>query len=529
MPDDSIEKTPVEETPPAETAGETAGETGVLAIVERAIDRLEDAVKERLESGTRLRVQVTYDDTQADAPQPDGTPDEASLTAGSDAVPPADDPQAPGSDGAAPSDIAESPESTGAATTEIATLADGTATTEIATLTDGAATTEITTLTDGAATTEITILTDGAATTEIATLADGAATTEIATLTDGAATTEVATLADGATPTEVATPAEVAATTASDSTEAEAKEYVETLTDTAPRTIPVDKADHFVTQDHVIALVPEDAIESVSVEELARDETLTPETPITVVREVEQVETTSPEQLIAESGGDLDKEIHVQVTYDDSQGDAEQGDSEPKVVVEDTVATITVREALERLQTEPEKPLPVIKTVRYFEVMTLRELLDTEIGDDGFLKVITQPYRIRSATLADLLQRAKAENPDSIFYLHTVQDTDVQGIWGIVHFGLIDNFARGMAIRRGEDVETYTVEIPREADERLEDQSSSFLGLMIDRKTKDSFVYNFRDNRMGQNPDRIFPGQEIVIIKFEPEELMGIYRHFAAS
>ena len=348
---------------------------------------------------------------------------------------------------------------------------------------------------------------------------DAAAPTDIAESPEsaGAATMEIATLTDGT------------AATASDSTEAEAKEYVETLTDTAPRTIPVDKADHFVTQEHVIALVPEDSIESVSVEELAGDETLTPETPITVVREVEQVETTGPEQLIAESGGDLDKEIHVQVTYDDSQGDTERGDSEPKVVVEDTVATITVREALERLQTEPERPLPVIKTVRYFEVMTLRELLDTDFDDDGFLKVITQPYRIQSATLADLLQRAKAENPDSIFYLHTVQDTDVQGIWGIVHFGLIDNFARGMAIRRGEDVETYTVEIPRDADERLEDQSSSFLGLMIDGKTKDSFVYNFRDNRMGQNPDRIFPGQEIVIIKFEPEELMDIYRHFAAS
>ena len=319
----------------------------------------------------------------------------------------------------------------------------------------------------------------------------------------------------------------VASTTTSDSTDAQAREYVESLTDTAPRTIPVDKADHFVTQEHVIALVPEDTIKNVSVEDLAGDETLTPETPITVVREVEQVETTGPEQLIAESGGDLDTEIHIQVTYDDSQGDA--GNSEPKAVQEETVATITVREALERLKTEPDKPLPVIKTVRYFEVVTLRELLDTEPGGDGFLRVITQPYRIASATLADLLQRAKAENPDSIFYLHTVQDTDVQGIWGIVHFGLIDNFAAGMAIRRGEDVETYTVEIPRDADERLADHSSSFLGLMIDRKTKDSFVYNFRDNRMGQNPDRIFPGQEIVIIRFEPEELMDIYRHFAAS
>ena len=549
-------------------------------------------------------------------------------------------------------------------------------------------------------------------------------------------------------------------------------EYVETLIDTAPPIIPVDQADHFVTQERVITLVPEDAIESVSIEELASDESLTPETSITVVREVEQVEIASPEQLIADSAGDLDTEIRIQVTYDDSQDteqriadsagdldtgipmqvthddsqdteqriadsagdldtgtpmqvthddsqdteqrtadpagdldtgtpmqvthddsqDTEQRTADPagdldtgtpmqvthddsqdteqltadpagdldtgipmqvtyddsqdteqltadpagdldtgiqiqvtyddsqgteqlaadpagdldteiqiqvthddsqgteqlaadpagdldteiqiqvtyddsqgteqlaadpagdldteiqiqvtyddsqddagqngpgtKVVGEDVVATITVREALERLRTEPETPLPVIRTIRYFEVMTLRELLDTEVDHTRLLKVITEHYRLESATLADLLQREKSENPDSIFYLHTVQDTDVQGIWGIIQFGLIDNFARGMAIRHGKDVETYRVEIPRDADETLEDRSSSFLGMLIDGKTKDSFVYNYRENRMGQNPDRILPGQEIVIVRFEPEELIAIYRHFAAS
>ena len=279
----------------------------------------------------------------------------------------------------------------------------------------------------------------------------------------------------------------------------------------------------------MISLVPEDTIENVSIEELARDETLSPDTPITVVREVEQLETAVPEQLIADSGGDLDKTLRVQITYDDSQDEAGQEDSGPKVVDEDTVAQITVREALERIRTEPEKPLTVIRTVRYFEVMTLKELLDSAQGDDAFLNVVTQPYRIASATLADLLQREKEENPGAVFYVHTVQDTDDQGIWGIVHFGLIDNFARGMAIRLGEDAETYTVEIPRDADERLDDQSSSFLGRMIDGKTKDSFVYNYRDNRMGRNPDRIYPGQEIVIIKFESEELMSIYTRFATS
>ena len=339
---------------------------------------------------------------------------------------------------------------------------------------------------------------------------------------------------DGAAPTDVAespesdgTAAQDAVdTAASDSANAEAKKYVETLTDTAPRIISVDRADHFVTEERVISLVPEDTIENVSVEELAR--TLSPDTPITVVREVEQIETAVPEQLIADSGGDLDKTLRFQVTYEDSQDKAEQEDSRPKAVEENTVVVLTVREALERIRTEPEKPLTVIRTVRYFEVMTLKELLDSTRGD-AFLNVVTQPYRIASATLADLLQRKKEENPGAVFYLHTVQGTDDQGIWGIVHFGLVDNFARGMAIRLGEDVETYTVEIPRDADERLGDQSSSFLGRMIDGKTKDSFVYNYRDNRMGRNPDRIYPGQEIVIIKFESEELMSIYTRFATS
>ena len=48
-------------------------------------------------------------------------------------------------------------------------------------------------------------------------------------------------------------------------------------------------------------------------------------------------------------------------------------------------------------------------------------------------------------------------DPDAIFYLRTVKNGDEQGIWGIVHGGLISNFARGVAIRRGEEVNTYQV------------------------------------------------------------------------
>ena len=471
-PESAIEKRPLDAPP----AADESGETGLISIVERAIERVEAEIRERLatepEDGTDppLEVQVTYDDSKGDGTQADAETTPPTRSADSDGTVPAGDAGTAGAGVAAPTDTAKSTDS------------DGTPSSD-------------------------------------------AAPTTLAALTPDATSTADAAL----TPDKTSALDNASAREADSTTDAEAKHYVEQLTDTAPRTIPVDKADHFVTQDHVLSLVPEDSIESVPVDKLVEDETLSEDTPITVVREVEQVETAVPEQLIAESGGDLDQPLRVQVTYDDAEGAVEQGESSPKAVEADVVEQITVREALERIRTEPETPLSVIRTVRYFEVTTLRELLADAPGDDTFLNVVTRPYRIASATLADLLQRRKAENPDSIFYLHTVQPTDEQGIWGIVHFGLIDNFARGIAIRRGQDVETYTVRIPRDADERLEDRSSSFLGKLIDRKTKNSFVYNYRDNRMGRNPDRIYPGQEIVIINFEPEELTAIYRHFATS
>ena len=501
-PDSAIEKTPVDAPPD----GEATGEVGILAVVGDAIERLETAIKERLDS--ELEVSVTYDDSQADTPQT--TP--AVRTTESDATLTPGDTRAPESDAGDDTPVAGTPGSGGAAPSDDTTATDATVAADT-TATDA-------TVAADATATDATVAADTTATDD--TVAADATATDDTVAADTTATDD--TVAADTTATDDTIAADATATADADSADAEAEKYVETLTETAPQTIPVDKADHFVTQERVISLVPEDTIENVSVDELASDETLSPDTPITVVREVEQVEDAVAEQLIADSGGDLDKELRVQVTYDDSQDETGS-----KVVEEDDVQRITVREALERIRTEPDKPLPVIRTVRYFQVVTLKEVLDGAVGEDTFLRVVTRPYRIESATLADLLERQKAENPDSIFYLHTVLPTDDQGIWGIVHFGIIDNFARGMAIRRGEDIETYTVRIPRHADERLADRSSSFLGLMIDRKTKESYVYNFRDNRMGRNPDRIFPGQELVIISFQPEELMAIYTHFAAS
>lgn len=130
-------------------------------------------------------------------------------------------------------------------------------------------------------------------------------------------------------------------------------------------------------------------------------------------------------------------------------------------------------------------------------------------------------------TIAKLLGAEEAIASDAVFYIHTVRPDDDRGIWGIVHDGITENFARGVAVHRGGTTETYRVDIPPGADQLDEDQSSSFLGRIIHEKSLKTYVYNFRTDRLGRNPDLIFPGQEIVIVSFTPGELIEIYKYFA--
>ncbi len=294
------------------------------------------------------------------------------------------------------------------------------------------------------------------------------------------------------------------------SVESQAKAYITKLTETQAEPVPAKNADHFVSKDQIISLLPESTIEFTTPKELARNPALKPDTPITVIREAEQIETVTPEKIIAEAGGDLNKIV--------------------KIVDGDEIRELTVREVLQRYAAKPDQPISVVKTIQYFEITTPGEIAqDKTLAPDQELRIITKPYRLEAATIAELLMREGKYNPDSIFYVRTVRDTDDQGIWGIIHDGIMTNFAQGMAIRRGKEVNTYKVDIPRDADELLQDRTSSYLGKLIHRKAAESYVYNFKKNRMGKNPDQVLPGQEIVIINFEPEELIGIYKHFVAK
>ena len=136
---------------------------------------------------------------------------------------------------------------------------------------------------------------------------------------------------------------------------------------------------------------------------------------------------------------------------------------------------------------------------------------------------------LTKATVNDLVMNGQSDHKDSIYYVRTIRRTDTQGIWGVLQSGLTDNFARGIAIKRGDDVGTYKVNIPRSADEMLSNHSSSFLGRLIYEKTQQTSIYNLQLGRIGKDVDLIYPGQELLIIRFTPEELISIYKHFVSA
>lgn len=111
---------------------------------------------------------------------------------------------------------------------------------------------------------------------------------------------------------------------------------------------------------------------------------------------------------------------------------------------------------------------------------------------------------------------------DTLFYIHSVNESDKQGLWGIIQQGLIDTFASGIQLEKRQ----ISADIPAEADERLTNNNSSFLGSILNDKVKNTYVYNYHKGMLGQNPNLVTPGQELIIVTFSQAELIAIYHHF---
>ncbi|MET4000443.1 hypothetical protein [Marinobacterium sp. MBR-109] len=128
--------------------------------------------------------------------------------------------------------------------------------------------------------------------------------------------------------------------------------------------------------------------------------------------------------------------------------------------------------------------------------------------------------------LQELLQDPD-RSANEVFYIHSVQPVDRHGLWGILRQGLIETFARG--IRVNERSRVLSVAIPEDADTLLEDRRSSWLGRLLHDKVEQTWVYNHQQGLLGQNPDVIHPGQQLVIVRFSEDELISIYNHFSES
>ncbi|NRP59163.1 hypothetical protein [Marinobacterium sp. xm-d-564] len=154
------------------------------------------------------------------------------------------------------------------------------------------------------------------------------------------------------------------------------------------------------------------------------------------------------------------------------------------------------------------------------------------VKPDQMMKLIAEDNVINTKTLSPgdkIRLKELLSNPDiaagSVFYIHAVTPNDMQGLWGILQRGLTNTFREGIKLS-GENGQTLIAEIPELADEVLENQRSSFLGEFLYSKVNDIYIYNYQQGMLGQDPDLIKPGQQLVIVSYSEEELIKIYQHF---
>lgn len=166
----------------------------------------------------------------------------------------------------------------------------------------------------------------------------------------------------------------------------------------------------------------------------------------------------------------------------------------------------------------------------------LEEISDAEAADstDGQPLLLTANSQLswagENSSVAELLDRYGIQRQTGhLYYAHRVVDADNQGVWGIVQSGLITRFAEGIAAHRGDNQQVYTLLIPQRADERNVDGSSSFLGKVIWHKTMAARVVNTERGLARPSSELVVPVQDLVIVGFEPQELVAVYQYFAVE
>ena len=292
--------------------------------------------------------------------------------------------------------------------------------------------------------------------------------------------------------------------------EKEAVEHIEALKGELRKPIDVERADHFIDAKTVLSKKDRRII-TTTPRTLLEDLSVGAKSEIKVLIEEEKTRITTPRELMENRTIHPDAPIHI----------LKEGG---------LVTETTPRKLMADPSITPDTPIKIVEKLERVAVTTPEELQKAAPSPDTPIKVIVERPG-ETITLSQLFPEGRDLHKDT-FYVHSVTRDDGQGIWGIIQHGLMNQFLQGIPVTPEKEVpleKVLTLKIPEDADEPHERGYSSFLGKVLDRKTRESYVYNHMSGRMGKNPDYIFPGQEVVISRFTQEELVEIYKHFTQS
>ena len=287
--------------------------------------------------------------------------------------------------------------------------------------------------------------------------------------------------------------------------ENEASAFVDNLAPERQQAITINEyQDQFVRADSIIAL-PRLEERVTTLEKLMADDSLEDDTPLTLNYIEESCEQTTISDI-----GKREEDHIAPITVITGSG-------------EEITAPLT--DLLKR--NDIDETVTEIRRENKQRQLMAGKLADSGIASDQEMNV-TINRGVQEIAIKDIFgDDIDMMTDNSLLYLHRVTEADRQGLWGIVQTGLIEIFRRGMHLEGLGRQSTVSVIIPPDADEPLPDGFSSFLGKILDGKVSVSYVYNFKTNSMGRDPNLVYPGQQLILIRFSPDELRDIYMYFA--
>lgn len=254
-----------------------------------------------------------------------------------------------------------------------------------------------------------------------------------------------------------------------------------------------------------------------------------------ILPKIEQRDT-SIEQLLNDDSLDAATKIHIEF-IEESTSITTLNDLSNSI--EDQTAAITIKTAQGELITAPLAEIIAQQQIDRNQTITLIERetkhLETTLGELGTIGVdhnkavkATINHGEQTLSINEIIQQQDAIPDDAIFYLHRVTDKDYQGLWGIIQSGLIDTFRQGISLKGiARNKERVQITIPSDADEKLPNGLSSFLGKLLNNKVGSTYIYNYQTKAMGFDPNVIHPGQQLILIRFGENELKDVYQFFS--